>query len=195
MHRRRRKHRHLLRRPAIEAQNGGLTGNNSALRHRERGQDSGAARHRDQFAVRVHARDAANVRIDRARFLHVHGRSHRADLDQPEDGIGVDQSGVNMFARPIDDFRARWNGRVRSDGGDLSVVENDGAGRNVRAADRMNRRAFDRDRFRLRRRRNRVRCVYRCRHRDSSGKGKRPKKGAAHSDASSMQVCLSWPLP
>jgi hypothetical protein len=43
-----------------------------------------------------------------------------------------------MFARSVDHLGAGGDCGVRSDRGDFPVVENDGAGRNVRAADRMN---------------------------------------------------------
>ena len=44
MHRGRRAHRHFLRRPAIQPHHGGLAGNDSALRHRKRGENAVAAR-------------------------------------------------------------------------------------------------------------------------------------------------------
>ena len=191
MHRCRGKNRHLIRRPAIESQDGRFPGNDSAFGNRKRRENPGRARDWDQFAVRIHAGDAANIRIERAGFLDVDRRADRANFDQAQDGVRVDQSRINMFPVRLDHIRTGRNRRVRPERGDLSILENNRAVRNVRTAHRMNHRAFDRDRFGLRRRRNRV---GRARYNHDAEKSQR-KKETSHSDASSMHVCLSPPLP
>ena len=132
----------------------------SALRHGKRGENAVAASDRNQFAVRINARKAADIRIDRARFRDIHRRAHRADFDQTQDGMGVDQPGINMFARRVDDLRTLRNRDLRADRGNLPVIKNDRSRRDVGPADRMNRCTFQRDRLRLRRRRNDIGSVH-----------------------------------
>ncbi len=196
MHRRRGAHGHFLRRPPLEAQDRGLARNNSTFRHRERGQNTVAARDRDQFAIRINARDAANIWIDRARFFDIHRRAHCSDFDQAQNRVGVDQPGVNMLARGVDHLCAGGNGRISADRGDFSIFKNDRARCDIRPADRMKssrlsaRSASPGAALGWYRRREHSRLCTRD-NEQHCRRGYPELRGAFHCDASSVQVCLS----
>src|SRR6185295_16363630 len=143
MHARGRTNGQIFRSPSIHSNNNGLARDEPAFRHDVDGKNAVAAGDRDQFAVGIDTRDSADVGINLPGFSDVNRGPRRAHFQQTDRAIRTDEARINVFSRKIDDVSASWNRNVWSKRGNLSVIEDDGAGGNVWTGDRMNRRAFE----------------------------------------------------
>src|SRR5690606_14034553 len=126
---------HLLDGPAAEAEDGALAGEAgggaaepAAAGQRERVGDAVGAGDGDVLAGRVHGGAGLEVRREVAQLVEVVGHVDRIDLGEAELRAGVEEAGVDVQARGIDDAGAGGCVGIRADRGDAAALDDDVAG-------------------------------------------------------------------
>src|SRR5690606_34678412 len=126
---------HLLDGPAGEVEDGALAGESgggaaepaAAAGQRERVRDAVGAGDGDVLAGRVHRGAGLEVRREVAQLVEVVGHVDRTDLGEAELRARVEEAGIDVQARGVDDAGAGGRVDVRAERGDAAALDDDAA--------------------------------------------------------------------